>query len=133
LVNRQVAIGTELAPDLPDIEGDAVQLQQVVLNLLLNAADAMRTTAVAERRLTMRTEADAIQVRLCVVDHGHGIAAADLGRVFDAFWTTKVGGMGMGLALCESIVAAHHGRITATNNAGSGATFCVALPIGRTR
>jgi signal transduction histidine kinase len=74
---------------------------------------------------------DAINARLCVVDQGHGIAAADLNHVFDAFWTTKVGGMGMGLALCESIVAAHHGRITAANSAGRGAIFCVSLPMGR--
>jgi PAS domain S-box-containing protein len=130
-LNRQVALATELAPTLPDIEGDAVQLQQVILNLLLNGADAMRTTVVAQRKLTVRTEADDTHVRLCVVDHGQGIAAADLKRVFDAFWTTKAGGMGMGLALCESIVAAHRGSIAATNNAGGGATFCVTLPIWR--
>jgi len=108
-----------------------VQLQQVVLNLVLNAADAMRTTVVEERKLTIRTEMDATHVRLCVVDHGPGIAEADLKRVFDAFWTTKTGGMGMGLALCESITVAHHGSIAAANNAGGGATFCVTLPIGR--
>jgi len=131
LLNRHVAFDTEFASTLPDIEGDAVQLQQVVLNLVLNAADAMRTTAVEERKLTIRTEMDATHVRLCVVDHGQGIAAADLKRVFDAFWTTKAGGMGMGLALCESIIVAHHGSIAAANNAGGGATFCVTLPIGR--
>jgi signal transduction histidine kinase len=131
MLKRQIATDIELESNLPDIEGDAVQLQQVVLNLLLNAADAMRNTNVAERNITVRTDMDAIHVRLCVVDRGHGIAAADLDRVFDAFWTTKVGGMGMGLALCESIVAAHHGRISAANNAGGGATFCVTLPIGR--
>ncbi len=131
LLNRHVAFDTEFASMLPDIEGDAVQLQQVVLNLVLNAADAMRTTVVEERKLTIRTEMDATHVRLCVVDHGQGIAATDLKRVFDAFWTTKAGGMGMGLALCESITAAHHGSIAAANNAGGGATFCVTLPIGR--
>jgi PAS domain S-box-containing protein len=131
LLNRHVAFDTEFASTLPDIEGDAVQLQQVVLNLVLNAVDAMRTTAVEERKLTIRTETDATHVRLCVVDHGQGIAAADLKRVFDAFWTTKAGGMGMGLALCESITAAHHGSIAAANNAGGGATFCITLPIGR--
>jgi two-component system, LuxR family, sensor kinase FixL len=131
LLNRHVAFDTEFVSTLPDIEGDAVQLQQVVLNLVLNAADAMRTTAVEERKLTIRTETDATHVRLCVVDHGQGIAAADLKRVFDAFWTTKAGGMGMGLALCESITAAHHGSIAVANNAGGGATFCVTLPIGR--
>jgi signal transduction histidine kinase len=93
----------------------------------------MRATAVTERKLTIRTDVDAVHVRLCVVDRGHGIAAADLGRVFEAFWTTKVGGMGLGLALCEAIVAAHHGRITAANNADGGATFCVTLPIRQAR
>jgi len=131
LLNRHVAFDTEFASTLPDIEGDAVQLQQVVLNLVLNAADAMRTTVAEERKLTIRTEMDTTHVRLCVVDHGQGIAEADLKHVFDAFWTTKAGGMGMGLALCESITAAHHGSIAAANNAGGGATFCVTLPIGR--
>lgn len=131
-VNRQVAFHTELAPAIPEIEGDAVQLQQVLLNLLLNGADAMRTTVVEERKLTVRTETDAIHVRLCVIDHGVGIPPDDLKRVFDAFWTTKVGGMGMGLALCESIVAAHRGSIAAANNADGGATFCVTLPRGQT-
>ena len=131
LLNRHVAFDTEFASTLPDIEGDAVQLQQVVLNLVLNAADAMRTTVVEERKLTIRTEMDTTHVRLCVVDHGQGIAEADLKRVFDAFWTTKSGGMGMGLAICESITAAHHGSIAAANNPGGGATFCVTLPIRR--
>jgi two-component system, LuxR family, sensor kinase FixL len=131
LLNRQIAVDTQLASTPPAIKGDAVQLQQVVLNLLLNGAEAMSTTVKEKRILQIRTEADATHVRLCVVDQGPGIDVADLKRVFDAFWTSKPGGMGMGLALCESIVVAHHGSIAAANNAGGGATFCVTLPICR--
>ena len=106
-----------------------MQLQQVVLNLVLNAADAMTGIGIEERRLTVRTEEDDAEVRLYVIDNGTGIAADDLPKVFDAFWSTKAGGMGIGLAICQSIVAAHHGRITATNNPDGGATFCVSLPV----
>jgi signal transduction histidine kinase len=106
-----------------------VQLQQVLLNLALNAADAMSSTDVHHRRLTIRTELTGADVRLYVVDHGMGIPAADLKHVFDAFWSTKERGMGIGLAICQSIVAAHRGHITAANNADGGATFCVTLPV----
>ncbi len=105
-----------------------MQLQQVVLNLILNGADAMSGIEAAERTLTIRTEAVGAEVRLCVVDCGAGVAEADLKKVFDAFWSTKPGGMGIGLAICRSIVDAHHGRLTAANNPGGGATFCVTLP-----
>jgi signal transduction histidine kinase len=110
-----------------------VQLQQVLLNLILNAADAMNGTDSAVRAVTICSESVGTDVRLTVADNGPGIAEDDLKRVFDAFWSTKPGGMGIGLAICQSIVAAHHGRITAANNAEGGATFCVTLPMRHSR
>ena len=129
LLIRQVTPNTQLAAELPRIVGGYVQLQQVVLNLVLNAADALRGIAVDARRLTIRTEASGGELRLYVVDNGSGISASQVNDVFDPFWSTKPGGMGIGLAICESIVIAHHGRISAANNAEGGATFCVNLPV----
>jgi signal transduction histidine kinase len=106
-------------------------LQQVLLNLILNAVDAMSEYVMELRELAIRTEATASGVSIYVVDSGPGIAADDLKHIFDAFWTTKSGGMGMGLALCQTILAAHRGTITVANNAVGGATFCVTLPIAQ--
>jgi C4-dicarboxylate-specific signal transduction histidine kinase len=121
----------DLAASVLPIEGGHVQLQQVLLNLVLNAADAMSEVKPDERRLLIRTESSNVKVRLYVIDNGSGIAQSHLKSVFDPFWTTKPDGMGMGLAICQSIVAAHRGTITATNNAEGGATFCVILPASR--
>jgi len=132
LLIRHVAPRTDLAQTLPAIDGGRVQLQQVVLNLVLNAADAMSEIDVEKRRFALRTEATGSEARLYVIDNGHGIPESHLKRVFDPFFSTKTGGMGMGLAICYSIVAAHRGTITATNNAESGVTFCVSLPAGGT-
>jgi signal transduction histidine kinase len=129
LLIRHVNPLMELAPNLPMIEGGRVQLQQVVLNLVLNAADAMSAVKDDQRKLTIRTELHDPDVRLCVVDNGSGIAADDIKNVFDPFWSTKPGGMGMGLAICHSIVGAHRGTLTVANNAQGGATFCVSLPV----
>jgi len=85
---------------------------------------------VAERNLELRTETTGAIVRFAVIDNGTGIPDGDLKRVFDPLYSTKSGGMGIGLAICQSIVAAHHGSITATNNAGRGTTFSVVLPAG---
>jgi C4-dicarboxylate-specific signal transduction histidine kinase/ABC-type uncharacterized transport system substrate-binding protein len=126
---RHVTPITELARSLPRVDGGSIQLQQVLLNLVINAADAMSEKKVEERRLTIRTALVGAEVRLCVIDNGCGIAPDDLPKVFDAFWSTKSGGMGIGLAICQSIVAAHHGRITASNNPNGGATFCISLPV----
>jgi C4-dicarboxylate-specific signal transduction histidine kinase len=123
LLIRHVTPRTELAPVLPVIEGGRVQLQQVLLNLVLNAADAMIDVDVAKRSLAIRTEATGAEVRLYVDDNGHGIPRDDLKRVFDPFYSTKPGGMGIGLAICQTIVAAHHGSILATNNPEGGTTF----------
>ncbi len=103
----------------------------MLLNLILNAADAMSGLELDARKLTIRSESPGADVRLYVVDNGPGIDGNDLKRVFEAFWSTKPGGMGIGLAICQSIVDAQHGRITAANNATGGATFCVSLPLRR--
>lgn len=129
LLIRHVTPITELAQSLPPVDGGSIQLQQVMLNLVINAADAMSEKKIEQRRLTIRTEVVAAEVRLCVIDNGSGIAADDLPNIFDAFWSTKAGGMGIGLAICQSIVAAHHGRMTASNNPNGGATFCIGLPV----
>src|SRR5215472_8051594 len=131
LVVRHVTPVTDFVPTLPKIEGGHVQLQQVVLNLVLNAADAMSNVKPEQRRLTVRTDMNGVDVRLYVIDNGSGIAPGHLNAVFDPFWSTKDGGMGMGLAICKSIVASHRGTITAANNAGGGATLCVSLPTSR--
>jgi C4-dicarboxylate-specific signal transduction histidine kinase/ABC-type uncharacterized transport system substrate-binding protein len=129
LLTRHVAIVTELEPSLPAVDGGRVQLQQVLLNLILNAADAMGDIDAAARTVTVRTESQGLNVRLCVVDRGSGIASADLGKVFDPFWTTKVGGTGIGLAICQSIIRAHQGTLTVSNNPEGGSTFCVRWPV----
>ncbi len=132
LMTRHVETNSELAPSMLMIEGDRIQLQQVLLNLILNAADAMNGSELPQRTITIRTELAGANVRLSVADHGTGIAPDDLKHVFDAFWSTKAGGMGIGLAICQSIVVAHRGTLTAANNPGGGATFSVALPTRQT-
>jgi PAS domain S-box-containing protein len=128
LLNRGVTLGTELAPGLPAVSGDRVQLQQVLLNLLMNACDAMEAQA-ADRRLQVVTRAAAPgQVRIEVIDCGTGIAADELERIFEPFVTTKAKGIGLGLAICRSIVGAHGGRLWASNNALRGATLHCELP-----
>jgi signal transduction histidine kinase len=124
-----ITLHLELAADLPPVRGDRVQLQQVVLNLLVNAAEAMAGTAAGRRRLVVRTARDGPGgASVAVSDSGTGVAPQSLGRVFDAFFTTKPGGMGMGLAISRSIVADHGGTIAAANNADGGATFTFTLP-----
>ena len=130
LVLRHVTAVTELATPLPAVRGSRVQLQQVVLNLVLNAADAMAQTDGTERVVTLGTAVEDGLVHLCVKDRGTGIAPGDLKRIFEPFWTTKSGGIGMGLAICNTIVAAHRGTLTAHNNADGGAAFCLNLPPG---
>ncbi|MDM0065118.1 ATP-binding protein [Variovorax sp. J31P207] len=129
LMTRHVVAATELDPLLPPVDGERVQLQQVLLNLVLNAADAMSANDPARRTLTVRTASADGTVRLCVADEGVGIPAEDISRVFDPFWTTKTDGTGVGLAICKTIVAAHRGVLTATNNPQGGSTFCANWPL----
>ena len=129
LAHRGVVVHTELQPALPALQADRVQLQQLLLNLLINACDAMEGQA-PPRPLSVRTAATA-DGALCVevADRGPGIAPADAARVFEPFYTTKPRGLGLGLPLCRSIVQAHDGRIDALQNAGGGARLRVELPL----
>ncbi len=129
LVTRQVTTGTDLAPALPTIEGERVQLQQVLMNLIVNASDAMLRAPEHARILSVRTASTGRGVRIDVGDRGHGIKREELDRIFEMFWTTKPGGMGIGLAICRSITTAHGGTLTAQNNSDGGATFSVTLPM----
>jgi len=124
-----VILRHELADDLPLVVGDRIQLQQVILNLLRNAADAMGTTYDRPRELLIRTERDeGNQVRLSVKDSGVGFTPQTADRIFEPFYTSKTDGMGIGLSISRSIIEAHHGRLWATPNDGPGATFSFAIP-----
>jgi C4-dicarboxylate-specific signal transduction histidine kinase len=126
---KRIKVSTHLAHRLPFVMGDRIQLQQVFLNLLVNAFDAMQRTPARRRELIIRTFAtDPRFITLEVQDSGAGIPSERLAKVFDPYFTTKSKGMGMGLSICRSIVSAHHGKISAANNPGRGATFSVLLP-----
>ena len=120
---------TELAKDLPLVIGDRVQLQQVILNLLRNASDVMSGVQDLPRQVLIRTErVEGDQVRLSVKDAGPGFEPDDMSKLFEAFYTTKTDGMGMGLSVSRSIIENHHGRLWATANDGPGATFSFSIP-----
>ena len=127
---NRVELQTQLAPDLPEVPGDRVQLQQVILNLILNAVEAMSGVADRPRELVVGSGASNSEVFVEVRDSGPGLDAANLDRLFDSFYTTKPNGMGMGLSIRRSIVEAHGGRLVATQNAPHGAVFRFTLPIG---
>jgi PAS domain S-box-containing protein len=129
LQRNRVILRQEFASDIPRITGDRVQLQQVILNLLRNASDAMSGVDDRPRMLAIRTEKDEGDcVRLTVQDTGVGITPQDLERLFEAFYTTKSDGMGMGLSVSRSIIERHSGRLWATPNDDSGATFSFSIP-----
>jgi two-component system, LuxR family, sensor kinase FixL len=125
-VLRSVGIDLNLAPELPLVRGDRVQLQQVLLNLVLNGMEAMGAAGEA-RRIVIRTQMADGAVRVAVQDQGPGIPADQLSRIFDTFYTTKPNGMGMGLAISRSIIETHGGRLWAENNPDGGATFSFTL------
>ncbi len=125
---RGVKLRTELGRSLPAIAADRVSLQQVMLNLMMNAMDAMDQSEAEDRQVTVRTRQVDGAVEVAVSDTGHGIPRERLTRLFDAFFTTKEDGLGLGLAVVRSIVEAHDGRIWAEDHAGQGATFHVTLP-----
>jgi PAS domain S-box-containing protein len=122
-------VETLLEPDLPAIEADPIQLQQVLLNLVINSFDAMRDTPLSRRKVVIVTERNADDaIRASVRDYGVGISEEARGRLFDHFFTTKAQGLGMGLAIVRSIVESHGGTIAAENVEGGGALFYFALP-----
>jgi PAS domain S-box-containing protein len=129
LLRNRVSLQTQLRKGLPLCHGDRVQLQQAVLNLILNAVEAMTGVNDGSRELLISTEKDLSGgVIVAVQDTGPGLDAAHLARLFDAFYTTKPGGMGMGLSICRSIIEAHGGRLWATSNIPHGAIFQFSLP-----
>jgi PAS domain S-box-containing protein len=129
LQRNRVVLQSELAEDLPIITGDRTQLQQVILNLLRNASDAMHGLHDRPRQLLIRTEReDGDRVRVSVQDAGVGVDAQSMDKLFDAFYTTKRDGMGIGLSVSRSIIERHHGRLWAEPNDGPGATFSFSIP-----
>jgi signal transduction histidine kinase len=131
LERNKVIVRTEFTGELPPVQGDRVQLQQVILNLLLNASDAMSGVDDRPRQLLIRTERDAEdRLRLSVRDSGVGFEPQGTERLFDAFYTTKSSGMGIGLWVSRSIIESHNGRLWAAPNEGPGATFSFSIPSG---
>lgn len=130
-VGRELVVIQRLAPDLPEIEGDRIQIQQAILNLVINAADAMADLPAGNRRIGITTRHHDGRVRVTVKDGGCGLPA-DTATLFEPFFTTKPQGLGMGLAVCRSIVEAHGGRVLAEPNPGeAGASFHIELPVSQ--
>jgi PAS domain S-box-containing protein len=129
VLTHRVSLRLELAPALPSVLGDRVQLQQVIINLMINAIQAMEPVTGRPRELLIRSQThEADQVLVAVQDSGIGIDAENLGRLFGTFFTTKPDGMGMGLSICRSIIEAHGGKIWVSRNAGPGVTVQFTLP-----
>jgi two-component system, LuxR family, sensor kinase FixL len=131
LRERNIQVNTRIDEEMPAVKGDRVELQQVLLNLVLNACEAMSDNPARDRRMEVVVDLsdDSHAVRISVLDCGKGIEAEQLERVFDPFFTTKVGGLGLGLAISHSIITAHGGRLWATNRSDRGAAFHFTLPI----
>ena len=128
---HNIRVVLELDPDLPPVRGDRVELQQVVLNLLLNAFEAMKDCPASQREITVRAALDGPDVvRVVVRDRGTGMSSENLDKIFQPFYTTKRDGLGMGLSISRSIIEAHGGRLWAENNSDRGATFCFTVPVG---
>ena len=133
LINQSVAVDIDLAQNLPPVAGDRVQLQQVLLNLVLNACEAMTDHNSSERQLLIASQFENGAVQVSVTDRGGGIPEEKLEQVFERFFTMKKQGMGLGLSICRTIIDAHRGEIWATNNSDRGATFHFSLPINHVR
>jgi signal transduction histidine kinase len=132
LTGHGIEVRTELPKTLPRVSGDRVQLQQVFLNLIINGLEAMSGVEVDRCLLTIRGQRDELHgkraVRISVEDLGHGVSPNDMAHLFEAFYTTKPHGMGIGLRISSSIVEAHGGRLWLTPNLGPGVTFSCAFP-----
>jgi signal transduction histidine kinase len=126
--NNSVSVRTQLAEGLPRVQGDRVQLQQVLLNLIINAIEAMRDVGEEERELLISTRNEPDGVSVEVRDSGPGFAPATLDRVFEAFYTTKPSGLGLGLSICRSIIEAHNGQLSASPNVPRGAILRFIAP-----
>jgi signal transduction histidine kinase len=129
---REMALRTELSSELPYVQADRVQLQQVLLNLIINAKDAMKP--VQDRPHVLRIQSKYHQkhaVLVAVEDSGVGLNPEEMEKLFKTFYTTKTEGLGMGLSICRSIIEGHGGRLWAESNEGSGARFQFTLPIER--
>ena len=124
VLNHRVSLNLDLAPTLPAVLGDRVQLQQVILNLIVNGMEAMATVADRPRKIVVSSQLeDSSQVLVAVENSGVGIDPENTKQLYDAFFTTKSSGMGMGLSICRSIIENHGGKLWASTNAGPGATF----------
>jgi signal transduction histidine kinase len=130
-VARKVELASLITPDALPVVGDRIQLQQVILNLVVNAIDAMSGTSGENRIVSLRTSRVDNVAELSISDRGPGIPAERLKDVFEPFFTTKAEGMGMGLSIARTLVEAHNGQISAVNEPGAGAVFRVRLPIAR--
>jgi two-component system sensor kinase FixL len=129
-IDRGISVHSELAANLPTLQGDRVELQQVLINLLTNACDAMADMPSDARALTIRTGLDGNDfVSISVCDTGPGIAKGNLEQVFEAFFTSKENGVGLGLSVCRTIINAHGGKLWAEQNSDHGATFRLSLPV----
>jgi C4-dicarboxylate-specific signal transduction histidine kinase len=126
---RRISVTTHMAPVLPPVDGDRVQLQQVLLNLVLNACESMNANDLDERRLTVTTAESDGFVRIAITDRGVGIPEDKRAAVFEPFVTFREQGLGLGLAISRSIVLTHGGQIKAENNPDRGATFTCLIPV----
>lgn len=130
--DKNVAITTKLRPDLPAVRGDRIQLQQVIVNLIVNSIQAMKVTSQMQREIHLETGLNETgRITFAIRDTGTGIPLDHMDQIFDGFFTTKEGGLGIGLAICQSIIRAHGGEITASNHPQGGAKFHFALPADR--
>ena len=129
LVNRKIRVDLDLKPALPPIAGDSVELQQVLINLIVNALEAMASTPPSDRAIRIATrEANGRSVAVSITDRGPGLSPEDRKRIFEPFFTTKTGGLGLGLSICTTILTAHRGRLTLAKAPGGGTVATVTLP-----
>jgi signal transduction histidine kinase len=132
LIERRVNVDLDLADDLPEMSGDRVQIQQVLTNLMMNAIDAVTSPGIAQRTITITTTSpQPDHVEIAVIDRGPGLAAGQQARVLEPFFTTKEHGLGLGLAICNSIVNAHGGVLRIGNDVDRGVRASFTLPAGR--
>ena len=131
LIERHVQVYADIKDTIPPVRGDLVELEQVLLNLLLNACESMSSNSPSDRLITVDAAVNDIDGTVCfsVLDRGTGIDEDDLERIFEPFFTTKESGMGLGLAICRSIIVAHNGRLWATNRSDRGAAFHFTVPV----